>query len=138
MSIELDRIDHVGVAVADMEAAIALYEGKLGMPLVHRETIAEHGIDAALLEVGDGHVELLFPIEEDTSVGRFIARQGQGLHHVAYAVENIEAALADLANEGLELIDAEPRVGIRNSRAAFVHHDSVTGVLTELVEPASG
>lgn len=138
MSIELTRIDHIGVAVTDMEQAIALYGGKLGMGAAHRELLEDEGVEAALLDVGDGHIELLLPTEEDTPVGRFIARRGEGLHHVAYAVEDIEAALASLVSEGIKLIDTEPRTGIRNSRTAFIHHESVMGVLTELVEPASG
>jgi methylmalonyl-CoA/ethylmalonyl-CoA epimerase len=132
----LDRIDHIGVAVADLEAAIALYEGTLGMPVVHRETVAEQGVDAVLLDVGEGHVELLAPLGEETPVGRFLAKKGPGLHHVAYAVADIEATLSALAAQGIELIDREPRTGIRNSRVAFVHPKSTGSVLTEIVQPA--
>jgi methylmalonyl-CoA epimerase len=131
----LDRIDHVGVAVEDLDASIALYEGTLGMPLVHRETVAEQGVEAVLLDVGDGHVELLSPLGEDTPVGKFLARKGPGLHHVAYAVADIEATLEELAGAGIELIDESPRTGIRGSRVAFVHPRSTGGVLTEIVEP---
>ena len=131
-------IDHVGVAVEDLDAAIALYEGTLGMPLVHRETVAEQGVEAVLLDVGDGHVELLAPLGPDTAVGKFLARKGPGLHHVAYAVEDIDATLPRLAAAGIELIDAEARVGIRDSRVAFLHPRSTGGVLTEIVEPAGG
>ena len=134
----LDRIDHVGVAVDDLDAATKLYEGVLGMPLVHRETVTEQGVEAVLLDVGDGHVELLSPLGEDTPVGKFLARKGPGLHHVAYAVSDIEATLGDLAEAGVELIDAQPRTGIRDSRVAFLHPRSTGGVLTELVEPAEG
>ena len=131
----LDRIDHVGVAVEDIDAALKLYEGAFGMPLVHRETVTEQGVEAVLLDVGDGHVELLQPLGEDTPVGKFLARKGPGLHHVAYAVTDIDAALAELAEDGIELIDATPRIGIRQSRVAFLHPRSTGGVLTEIVQP---
>lgn len=132
----LQRIDHVGVAVEDLEGAIGLYEGTFGMPLVHRETVTEQGVEAVLLDVGDGHVELLRPLGPETAVGKFVAKRGPGLHHVAYAVADIEAALAELSNRDVELIDKQPRIGIRNSRVAFVHPRSTGSVLTELVEPA--
>jgi methylmalonyl-CoA/ethylmalonyl-CoA epimerase len=134
----LDRIDHIGVAVRDLEATISLYEGTLGMPLVHRETVDSQGVEAALLDVGDGHVELLRPLGEETPVGRFLERRGEGLHHVAYAVDDIDATLERLRDAGLELIDSEPRVGIRNSRVAFLHPKATGSVLTEIVEPAEG
>ncbi len=134
----LDRIDHIGVAVEDLDAAIELYEGTLGMPLVHRETVTEQGVEAVLLDVGDGHVELLAPLGPDTPVGKFLAKKGPGLHHVAYAVGDIEDALAKLGEQGVELIDKEPRTGIRNSRVAFVHPKSTGSVLTEIVQPAEG
>ena len=131
-----DRIDHVGVAVEDLDAAIKLYEGAFGMPLVHRETVEEQGVEAVLLDVGDGHVELLSPLGSDTPVGKFLDRKGAGLHHVAYAVSDIESTLAELRENGVELIDAEPRTGIRNSRVAFLHPRSTGGVLNEIVQPA--
>jgi methylmalonyl-CoA epimerase len=134
----LGRIDHVGVAVEDIEAGIGLYEGSFEMELVHRETVESQGVEAVLLDVGDGHVELLRPLGPETPVGRFMAKNGAGLHHVAYAVEDIEAALERLAAAGLKLIDREPRVGIRESRVAFLHPRSTGGVLTEIVEPAGG
>lgn len=130
-----DRIDHTGVAVADLEAAIELYEGTFAMPLVHREVVTEQGVEAVLLDVGDGHVELLSPLGEDTPVGRFLARNGPGLHHVAYAVADIDATLGRLAAAGVELIDSSPRIGIRQSRVAFLHPRSTGGVLTEIVQP---
>jgi methylmalonyl-CoA epimerase len=132
------RIDHVGVAVEDLDAALKLYEGAFGMPLAHRETVEEQGVEAVLLDVGDGHVELLRPLGPDTAVGKFLERKGPGLHHVAYAVDDIDATLRSLSEAGLELIDAEPRVGIRESRVAFLHPRSTAGVLTEIVEPAEG
>lgn len=133
-----DRIDHIGVAVDDLDGAIALYRDTLGMPLVHRETVEQQGVEAVLLDVGDGHVELLEPLGEETPVGQFLAKRGPGLHHVAYAVPDIDAALTTLREQGVELIDAEPRVGIRNSRVAFAHPRSTGKVLTEIVEPAAG
>ena len=131
-----DRIDHVGVAVEDLEGAISLYEETMEMQLAHRETVDSQGVEAVLLDVGDGHVELLRPLGPDTAVGKFIAKRGPGLHHVAYAVGDIDAALASLSKAGVELIDSEARVGIRGSRVAFVHPGSTGSVLTEIVEPA--
>jgi methylmalonyl-CoA/ethylmalonyl-CoA epimerase len=131
-------IDHVGVAVADLDAALALYGDTFAMPLAHRETVAEHGVEAALLDVGPCHVELLRPLGAKTPVGKFLDRKGPGLHHVAYRVDDIEATLAELESKGVELIDSEPRTGIRNSRVAFVHPRSTGSVLTEIVEPAEG
>lgn len=131
----LDRIDHVGVAVEDLDAAIRLYVSAFGMPLVHRETVSEQGVEAVLLEVGEGHVELLAPLGPETPVGKFLDRKGAGLHHVAYAVTDIEETLSQLADGGIELIDSEPRTGIRGSRVAFLHPRSTGGVLTEIVQP---
>ena len=132
----LDRIDHVGVATEDLEGAIALYEGTLGMPVAHRETVESQGVEAVLLDVGDGHVELLRPLGPDTPVGKYLEKKGPGLHHVAYAVSDIDAALEKLKESGVQLIDEEARVGIRDSRVAFLHPRATGGVLTELVEPA--
>ena len=134
----LGRIDHVGVAVEDMDAALALYRDSLGLPLAHRETVEEQGVDAALLDVGESHVELLAPLGPETPVGKYLARKGPGLHHVAYAVDDIDAELGRLRDAGLRLIDESPRVGIRDSRVAFVHPGAVGGVLTEIVQPAEG
>jgi methylmalonyl-CoA/ethylmalonyl-CoA epimerase len=132
----LSIIDHVGVAVEDIDAALALYRDAMGLPLVHRETVSEQGVDAALLDVGDGHVELLQPLGPDTAVGKFLAKRGPGLHHVAYRVDDIDAALQQLGGAGLRLIDERPRTGIRGSRVAFLHPASTGGVLTEIVQPA--
>jgi methylmalonyl-CoA/ethylmalonyl-CoA epimerase len=131
----LSTIDHVGVAVEDIDSALALYRDVLGLPLVHRETVAEQGVDAALLDVGDSHVELLQPLSPETAVGKFLSRRGPGLHHVAYRVESIDEALSALAAAGMRLIDEHPRTGIRGSRVAFVHPASTGGVLTEIVQP---
>jgi methylmalonyl-CoA/ethylmalonyl-CoA epimerase len=131
----LETIDHVGVAVEDIDAALALYRDTLGMPLVHRETVTDQGVDAALLDVGDGHVELLEPLGPETAVGKFLARRGAGLHHVAYRVADVEDTLSKLAAAGVRLIDEQPRTGIRDSRVAFLHPASTGGVLTEIVQP---
>ena len=130
------RIDHVGIAVADLEAAVALHEREYGMPVVHRETVPSQGVEAVLLDVGESHVELLAPLGDDTPVGRFLARRGPGLHHVAYRVEDIGAALARLRAQGIRLIDEAPRTGIRGSEVAFLHPSASGSVLTELVQPA--
>jgi methylmalonyl-CoA epimerase len=132
------RIDHIGVTVEDIDAAIELYRDSFGMELAHRETVESQGVEAVLLDVGEGHVELLAPLGPDTPVGKFLAKNGTGLHHVAYAVDDIDAALEKIAAAGLQLIDSEPRVGIRDSRVAFLHPRSTGGVLTEIVEPAGG
>jgi methylmalonyl-CoA epimerase len=132
-----ELIDHVGVAVDDLDGALALYEQTFGMPVAHRETVEQQGVEAVLLDVGACHVELLRPLGDDTAVGKFLAKRGPGLHHVAYRVDDIEAALASLRDEGVELIDSEPRTGIRSSRVAFLHPRATGGVLTEIVEPAA-
>jgi methylmalonyl-CoA/ethylmalonyl-CoA epimerase len=134
----LTTIDHVGVAVEDLEAAIARYRDQLGLELVHRETVSEQGVEAVLLDVGESHVELLSPLGPDTPVGRYLAKRGPGLHHVAYRVDDIEATLEELRAAGMRLIDERPRVGIRGSRVAFVHPASTGGVLSEIVQPAQG
>jgi methylmalonyl-CoA epimerase len=131
-------IDHVGVAVEDLEEAVTLYRDRFGMAEQHRETVEEQGVEAVLLEVGEGHVELLRPLGPDTAVGRFLARSGPGLHHVAYRTDDIDATLRSARESGLRLIDEQPRVGIRRSRVAFLHPRSTGGVLTEIVEPAEG
>ncbi|HEX6585899.1 MAG TPA: methylmalonyl-CoA epimerase [Solirubrobacterales bacterium] len=132
----LGRIDHVGVATDDLEGAITLYERTLGMPLAHREIVESQGVEAVLLDVGEGHVELLRPLGPDTPVGKYLAKRGPGLHHVAYAVADIGATLSQLKEAGVALIDEEPRAGIRDSRVAFVHPKAMGGVLTEIVEPS--
>ncbi len=130
-------IDHIGVAVEDLEAAIAVHRDTYGMLVVHRETIEAQGVEAVLLDVGDSHVELLAPLSGDTPVGRFLAKRGPGLHHVAYRVDDVAAALEELRAAGVRLIDETPRTGIRNSQVAFLHPSASGGVLTELVQPAA-
>jgi methylmalonyl-CoA/ethylmalonyl-CoA epimerase len=130
------RIDHIGVAVEDLDDAVALYSQRFAMPVQHRETVEEQGVEAVLLGVGENHVELLRPLGPQTAVGRFLDRNGPGLHHVAYGTDDIDSALDALREAGLRLIDERPRTGIRNSRVAFLHPKSTGGVLTELVEAA--
>jgi len=129
-------IDHIGVAVVDLDDAIAVHRDTYGMRLAHRETLPEQGVEAALLDVGESHVELLAPLAGNTPVGRFVAKRGPGLHHVAYRVDDIAAVLDDLRAAGLRLIDEAPRVGIRGSQVAFLHPSASGGVLTEIVQPA--
>ena len=132
------RIDHIGIAVNDLDAAVQLYGGPFDMAEQHRETVEEQGVEAILLEVGEGHIELIKPLSEDSGVAKFIARYGEGMHHVAYQVDDIDAALEKVREAGLRLIDEKPRNGIRGSRVAFLHPKSTGGVLTEIVEPADG
>jgi methylmalonyl-CoA/ethylmalonyl-CoA epimerase len=133
----LTTIDHVGIAVENIDDALKLYRDVLGMPLVHRETVTEQGVDAVLLDVGDSHVELLQPLGPETAVGKFLAKRGEGLHHVAYRVADIEQTLLALKDAGTRLIDEHPRNGIRGSRVAFLHPASTRGVLTEIVQPSA-
>ena len=130
------RIDHIGVAVSSIEESIGLYTQAFEMAEQHRETVEEQGVKAVLLEVGEGHVELIEPLSPDSGVAKFIERNGEGMHHVAYQTDDIEAALDKVKAAGLRLIDEQPRIGIRGSRVAFLHPKATGGVLTELVEPA--
>jgi methylmalonyl-CoA epimerase len=132
------RIDHIGVAVEQIEPALALYGGDFQLALAHREVVEEQGVEAVLLDVGENHVELLAPLGADTPVGKFLAKHGPGLHHVAYQVNDIDATLGALKQAGLALIDEQPRTGIRGSRVAFMHPRATAGVLTEIVQPAAG
>ncbi len=131
------KIDHIGVAVEDIDAALELYAETFEMTVAHRETVESQGVEAVLLDVGDGHVELMRPLAADSPVGKFLARKGPKLHHVAYAVDDIDSTLEKLSAAGLELIDSVARTGIRGSRVAFIQPRSTGGVLTEIVE-ASG
>lgn len=128
-------MDHIGVAVEDLDAAIELYNQRFEMGAQHREVVEEQGVEAVLLEIGEGHVELLKPLSPDTPVGKFLAAKGPGLHHVAYQTSDIDAALERVKAAGLRLIDETPRIGIRGSRVAFLHPKATGGVLTEIVEP---
>jgi len=130
------RIDHIGVAVEEIEPALALYRDRFELVVAHREVVREQGVEALLLDVGENHVELLAPLDADTPVGKFLAKRGPGLHHVAFQVGDIEATLGALRDAGMRLIDERPRVGIRSSRVAFLHPNATGGVLTEIVQPA--
>ena len=129
-------IHHLGVAVADLDEALETYRRLFGASLEHRSTVADQGVDALSLLVGSSRIELLSPTGEDSPVGRFLSSRGPGMHHVAYAVDDVEAALAALAELGAELIDEAPRTGLFGLEVAFVHPDAVHGVLTEVVCPA--
>lgn len=141
----LTRIDHIGIACRDLDATVAFYESTFGLTLVSEETIIEQGVREAMLAVGSSsiglagpsYVQLLEPLGPDTPVGRFIARRGQGIHHVGYGVDDIEAALVSMAATGIKLIDAQPRHGSLGASVAFLHPGDMGGVLTELVEPAA-
>jgi methylmalonyl-CoA/ethylmalonyl-CoA epimerase len=127
------RIHHVGVAVADLDEALDTYTRLFGAELEHRATVPDQGVEAAAVLVGDGRLELLSPLGGDTPVGRFLSSRGAGMHHVAFEVEDIRAALDSLRRDGAELVDPEPREGLFGLEVAFVHPDSVHGVLAEVV-----
>jgi methylmalonyl-CoA/ethylmalonyl-CoA epimerase len=126
-------IHHLGVAVDDLDEALSTYQRLFGASLEHRSTVADQGVEAASLRVGSGRIELLAALGDDTPVGRFLAKRGPGMHHVAYEVEDVASELAALEREGVELIDAAPRPGLFGLQVAFVHPDAVHGVLSELV-----
>jgi methylmalonyl-CoA epimerase len=132
---EARGIHHLGVAVEDLDAALSTYERLFGAEVEHRATVPAQGVEAASVRVGDGRVELLEPLGEDTPVGRFLAERGPGMHHVAYEVADVAAAIAGLTEAGADVIDAEPREGLFGLEVAFVHPDSVHGVLSEVVSP---
>jgi methylmalonyl-CoA/ethylmalonyl-CoA epimerase len=131
--VETRGIHHVGVAVEDLDEAVRTYERLFGGRLEHRSRVEEQGVEAASVRVGASRVELLAALGEDTPVGRFLAKRGPGMHHVAYEVEDIRAALSGLAAAGAELVDTEPRRGMFGLEVAFVHPESVHGVLSEVV-----
>ena len=126
-------IHHLGVAVDDLDSALETYERLFGAEVEHQATIDEQGVRAASLRIGEGRVELLEALGQDTPVGRFLAKRGPGMHHVAYEVNDLRATLAELTREGAELIDQQPRAGLFGLEVAFVHPDSVHGVLSEVV-----
>ena len=140
----LTRIDHVGIACRDLEAAIELYETTFGLTVVARETHEDQGVREAMLVVNDGagsptalggsYVQLLEPLREDSPVGRFLARHGEGVHHIGYGVADVRAALADVGGKGVRLVDERPRHGSMGASIAFLHPKDIGGVLTELVE----
>jgi len=131
--VEARSIHHVGVAVEDLDSAVDTYERLFGGRLEHRERVEDQGVEAASLRLGGSRVELLAALGDDTPVGRFLAKRGPGMHHVAYEVDDVSAALAQLSEQGVELIDAEPRRGMFGLQVAFVHPESVHGVLSEVV-----
>jgi methylmalonyl-CoA/ethylmalonyl-CoA epimerase len=126
-------IHHLGVAVEDLDEALATYERLFAAELEHRATVPDQGVEAAAVLLGDGRVELLEPLSEDTPVGRFLAKRGPGMHHVAYEVDDVQAAVTRLTEAGAEMIDERPREGLFGLQVAFVHPDAVHGVLAELV-----
>ena len=130
---EARGIHHVGMAVADLDDAVRTYERLFGARLEHRSRVEEQGVEAASVRVGAGRVELLAALGDDTPVGRFLAKRGPGMHHVAYEVDDVGSALAELARDGAELIDEQPRRGMFGLEVAFVHPDAVHGVLSEVV-----
>jgi methylmalonyl-CoA/ethylmalonyl-CoA epimerase len=131
--VEPRAIHHVGVAVEDLDTAVDTYERLFGGRLEHRERVEDQGVEAASLRLGSSRVELLAALGDDTPVGRFLAKRGPGMHHVAYEVDDVSAALAELSEQGVELIDAQPRRGMFGLQVAFVHPESVHGVLSEVV-----
>jgi methylmalonyl-CoA/ethylmalonyl-CoA epimerase len=135
---KLLNLDHVGIAVADLDAALAGYASRYKVSPLHREVVADQGVEEAMLPVGGSYVQLLQPLGPDTPVGRFLAKRGEGIHHIAFAVLDIEAALAHLEAEGAQLIDRTPRVGGGGARVAFVHPRDLAGTLVELVELPHG
>ena len=135
----LNRIYHLGYAVEDIEAASGFYRKNFGAEPTEPEVVGEQGVIATMFRVGESMIELVQPTHPDSPVGRFLERRGEGVHHVAYQVPDLEAALRELKKNGVELVDEEPRVGAGGTRVAFVHPKSAFGVLTELVElPESG
>jgi methylmalonyl-CoA epimerase len=126
-------IHHLGVAVEDLDDAVSTYERLFSAEVEHRDRVPEQGVEAASLRIGDGRIELLASLGDETPVGKFLAKRGPGMHHVAYEVNDLRAALADLEREGAELVDSEPREGLFGLQVAFLHPDAVHGVLAEIV-----
>jgi methylmalonyl-CoA/ethylmalonyl-CoA epimerase len=136
--VQLGRLDHVGIAVADLDAARNLYEGVLGLEVTHEEVIAEQGVHELLLRAGEAYVQLVAPLSPDSPVGKFLAKRGEGVHHVGYSVPDVAAALADLRAKGFEVIEPAPRIGSGGTTIAFLHPKAMGGVLVELVEDGTG
>jgi methylmalonyl-CoA epimerase len=136
--VQLGRLDHVGIAVADLGAARALYEGVLGLEVTHEEVIAEQGVHELLLRAGEAYVQLVAPLSPDSPVGKFLAKRGEGVHHVGYSVPGVAAALAELRAKGFEVIEPAPRIGSGGTTIAFLHPKAMGGVLVELVEEGTG
>jgi len=136
--VKLLNLDHVAIAVSDLDAAIDGYRQRYNVEPLYREIVEEQGVEEAMIPIGGSFVQLLQPLSPETPVGRFVSKNGEGLHHVAYAVASIEAALEHLQKEGARLIDSEPRIGGRGARIAFVHPGDLAGTLVELVELSDG
>jgi methylmalonyl-CoA/ethylmalonyl-CoA epimerase len=132
------KIEHIALAVADLEAAVAHYADVWGLTVDHRERVEDQGVEEAMIPVGDTYIQLLAPTGPDTTVGRFVERNGEGLHHIAYEVADLEATLADLKAKGVRLIDEEPRLGGRGHMVAFVHPKGNHGLLVELIQSPDG
>ncbi len=130
----LINIDHIGIAVRDLDATLAEYHRQYRVEPIHREVVVSQGVEEAMIAVGGSHIQLLQPLSKESPVGKFIESRGEGMHHVAYAVADLDAALAHLQAEGVRLIDEEPRIGGGGSRIVFVHPRSLAGTLIELVE----
>jgi methylmalonyl-CoA/ethylmalonyl-CoA epimerase len=134
----LEDIDHVGIAVVDLEAAVDHYRRAFGIEPVHRETVADQGVEEVLFQAGTSFIQLLGALGPDTPVGRFLEKRGEGVHHVGYRVEDVAAALARLKEQAIPLVDETPRRGSRGTTVAFVHPKGMGGVLVELVaEPST-
>lgn len=127
------NVHHVGIAVADLDAAVARYGSLFGATVEHRAVVADQGVEAASVHVGPSRLELLAPLGSDTPVGRFLAKRGPGMHHIAFEVADVAAELDRLRADGVELIDESPRLGLFGLQVAFVHPDATGGVLAELV-----
>jgi methylmalonyl-CoA/ethylmalonyl-CoA epimerase len=134
--VEARGIHHLGVAVDDLDEAVDTYERLFGARVEHRDTVLEQGVEAASLRVGESRVELLASLGAETPVGKFLAKRGPGMHHVAFEVDDLSLSLAELERAGAELIDSQPREGLFGLQVAFVHPDSTHGVLAELVSDA--
>jgi methylmalonyl-CoA epimerase len=128
------KLDHIGIATKEIEAALALWRDTLGLELDYREEITEQGVRVGMLAIGDTHVELIEPLTEDSPVGRFLDKRGPGIHHIGVRVDDIRKELAKFKSNGARLIDEEPRVGARGCLVAFIHPQSAGGVLLELVQ----
>jgi methylmalonyl-CoA/ethylmalonyl-CoA epimerase len=128
------KLDHIGIATKDIDAALELWRDTLGLHLDHREEVAEQGVRVNMLAIGETHIELLEPLHDDSPVGKFLSKRGAGIHHIAVRVNDIRAELARFKSNGARLIDEEPRVGAGGCLVAFVHPQSAGGVLLELVQ----
>jgi len=134
----LNKVEHIAIAVSDLEAAVEHYGSVWGLPVEHREVVADQGVEEAMLPIGDTYLQLLGATDPDTTVGKFIAKRGPGLHHIAYEVPDLEAALAELKSKGVPLIDEAPRLGGRGHMVAFVHPKGNHGLLVELIQAPAG